>query len=172
MGIFDLFKQKRSPLNELQETKREVKEYVGSLQSVSTKLEEQFNQLEKLQNGDFDTWMEQSQKLLEKRLEETRKRSTMVSAFKPENLNDEEFKDQVRIATMNLGAMNAMIEMDLRDYSSHMNAFNKFCSSTTVSMQQSEQLINALPSLSDKLTELNLKIDSAISSLNMKDGEV
>jgi gliding motility-associated protein GldL len=73
-----------------------------------------------------------------------------------------QYQAQVQTVTKNLGALNAVYEMELQDANSHVKAMNKFYSSISTAMEsmaqaskESEQFKKELSSLTSNLTSLN-----------------
>lgn len=84
--------------------------------------------------------------------------SEMANASK----DAKEYHNQVVSVTKNLGALNAVYEMELQDANSHVKAMNKFYSSISTAMEsmaqaskESEQFKKELASLTSNLTSLN-----------------
>ena len=73
-----------------------------------------------------------------------------------------EYHMQVQSVTKNLGALNAVYEMELQDANSHIKAMNKFYSNLALSMdnmskaaEDAEQFKNEINSLTGNLSKLN-----------------
>ena len=73
-----------------------------------------------------------------------------------------EYHGQIQSITKNLGALNAVYEMELRDANSHLKAMNKFYSNLTVAMEsmsdaskESEVFKEQMQGLTTSLTSLN-----------------
>jgi len=73
-----------------------------------------------------------------------------------------EYHNQVQLVTKNLGALNAVYDMELQDANSHVKAMNKFYSSLTKTMesiseasQDTEKFKNEIQSLTSNLSRLN-----------------
>jgi len=73
-----------------------------------------------------------------------------------------EYHTQIQTITKNLGALNAVYEMELKDANSHLKAMNKFYSNLTLAMEnmadaskESEQFKSQMVKLTENLTTLN-----------------
>ncbi|MDH3708975.1 MAG: gliding motility protein GldL [Cyclobacteriaceae bacterium] len=73
-----------------------------------------------------------------------------------------QYHEQVQSVTKNLGALNAVYEMELQDANNHLKAMNKFYANISTAMdsmaeasQQSEQFKSQLSTLTGNLTRLN-----------------
>ncbi len=165
MGILDLFKTNKGKGNSLDEMKREIKKTSSELREVSEELKSHLERIEKFNNGNFKDWMNQLLEAYEKKRAEINQAAQAVAQFKPGEVKDEEFEKQVEIANKNLGAMNAVMEMDLMHANAQMQEFNKFFGEVNQSMNKSIQLLETLPVLADKLNQLEAKIDEVNPSV-------
>ena len=73
-----------------------------------------------------------------------------------------EYHSQVQVMTKNLGALNAVYEMELKDANSHLKAMNKFYSNLTTAMEgmadasrESQNFKNQMSQLTTNLSSLN-----------------
>jgi hypothetical protein len=165
MGILDLFKKKKDSLAFLQETREEINTHVNSLQTLSEELQIQIEALNQLTNGGFDKKATKMRDSLDTNQKAVSKACNMLEDFESNKLEGSP-KEQARIVTMNLGALNAVLEMELKDSNSHIKAFNKFTTNMTIKMENSELLIESIPFLTEKLSVLTTKIDLAVSKLD------
>jgi len=72
------------------------------------------------------------------------------------------YHSQIQSVTKNLGALNAVYEMELKDADSHLKAMNKFYSNLTSAMEnmadaskESEQFKSQMGKLTTNITSLN-----------------
>lgn len=73
-----------------------------------------------------------------------------------------EYHAQVQGVTKNLGALNAVYEMELQDANNHVKAMNKFYSNVTAAMESMAKAGEDTKKFSDQMSQLN----SNITSLN------
>ncbi|MFT5619372.1 MAG: hypothetical protein ACI85I_002615 [Arenicella sp.] len=172
MGILDLFRKKKEPLTLLIEAKEEISLQVGELKGLSEKLQMQVDSLAQLSEGSFESKLSNTHNSLEKSRKAISEVHAILSDFSYYESPKNDFEEQARIVGMNLGALNAVIEMELKDSNSHMKAFNKFCTNITSCMAESESLIESMPLLSEKLLSLNTKIDVVISDLETRESNL
>jgi gliding motility-associated protein GldL len=83
-----------------------------------------------------------------------------------------EYHAQVQNITKNLGALNAVYEMELADANNHLRAMNKFYSNLSSAMENmadaskdTEQFKNELAKLSGNLTKLNTVYGNMLSAM-------
>lgn len=83
-----------------------------------------------------------------------------------------EYHSQVQVITKNLGALNAVYEMELADANNHLRAMNKFYSNLSSAMENmadatkdTEQFKNELSKLSSNLTKLNTVYGNMLSAM-------
>ncbi len=72
------------------------------------------------------------------------------------------YHQQIQAVSKNLGALNAVYEMELKDANSHLKAMNKFYGNLSVAMQnmsdasqESENFKTEISKLTGNLTQLN-----------------
>lgn len=94
--------------------------------------------------------------------------SAMASASK----DAKEYHNQVQHVTKNLGALNAVYEMELQDANSHVKAMNKFYASISGAMdnmaqasKESEQFKKELSALTSNLSSLNNVYGSMLTAM-------
>jgi gliding motility-associated protein GldL len=73
-----------------------------------------------------------------------------------------EYHTQVQGVTKNLGALNAVYEMELQDANNHVKAMHKFYSNVTAAMESMAKAGDDTKKFSDQMNQLN----SNITSLN------
>lgn len=85
------------------------------------------------------------------------------------------FHGQVQTITKNLGALNAVYEMELKDANSHIKAMNQFYSNLTVAMgnmdeasKNSETFKQELTKLTGNLTSLNGVYGNMLAAMRIK----
>ena len=83
-----------------------------------------------------------------------------------------DYHAQVQTITKNLGALNAVYEMELKDANSHLKAMNKFYSNLTVAMEsmsdaskESKVFKEQMTSLTSNLTQLNKVYGNMLSAM-------
>lgn len=94
--------------------------------------------------------------------------SSMASA----TMDSQEYHSQIQNITKNLGALNAVYEMELQDANSHLKAMNKFYGNlssamenmTTVS-EDTEQFKNEMSSLTSNLNHLNTVYGNMLAAM-------
>jgi len=94
--------------------------------------------------------------------------SSMANATK----DAKEYHAQVQTITKNLGALNAVYEMELKDANSHLKAMNKFYSNLTTAMEsmseaskESTVFRDQMKSLTGNLTQLNKIYGNMLSAM-------
>ena len=82
------------------------------------------------------------------------------------------YHEQVQNVTKNLGALNAVYEMELQDANNHLKAMNKFYANISTAMdsmaeasQQSEQFKSQLSNLTGNLTRLNTVYGNMLTAM-------
>ncbi len=100
--------------------------------------------------------------------------SAMASASK----DAKEYHNQVQHVTKNLGALNAVYEMELQDANSHVKAMNKFYASISGAMdnmaqasRESEQFKKELSALTSNLSSLNNVYGSMLTAMRGGGGQ-
>lgn len=83
-----------------------------------------------------------------------------------------EYHGQVQNVTKNLGALNAVYEMELQDANSHLKAMNKFYTNLTGAMdgmskvgENTQQFTSELNKLTGNITSLNKVYGSMLSAM-------
>ncbi len=87
------------------------------------------------------------------------------------------YHEQVQNVTKNLGALNAVYEMELQDANNHLKAMNKFYANISTAMdsmaeasQQSEQFKAQLSNLTGNLTRLNTVYGNMLTAMQGTQG--
>lgn len=82
------------------------------------------------------------------------------------------YHEQIQVITKNLGALNTVYEMELRDANSHLKAMNKFYQNLTVAMEsmadaskESQTFKTQMTSLTTNLTSLNKVYGNMLSAM-------
>jgi len=88
-----------------------------------------------------------------------------------------QYHEQVQTVTKNLGALNAVYELELQDANSHLKAMNKFYANISTAMdsmaeasQQSEQFKTQLSNLTGNLTRLNTVYGNMLTAMQGTQG--
>ncbi len=88
-----------------------------------------------------------------------------------------QYHEQVQTVTKNLGALNAVYELELQDANSHLKAMNKFYANISIAMdsmaeasQQSEQFKTQLSNLTGNLTRLNAVYGNMLTAMKGTQG--
>ncbi len=88
-----------------------------------------------------------------------------------------QYHEQVQTVTKNLGALNAVYELELQDANSHLKAMNKFYANISTAMdsmaeasQQSEQFKTQLSNLTGNLTRLNTVYGNMLTAMHGTQG--
>jgi gliding motility-associated protein GldL len=86
--------------------------------------------------------------------------------------NTREYHEQVQNITKNLGALNAVYEMELQDANNHLKSMNRFYGSLTVAMQNltdaskdTEQFKNEVNGLTKNLHSLNTVYGNMLNAM-------
>jgi gliding motility-associated protein GldL len=69
-----------------------------------------------------------------------------------------EYHAQVQVITKNLGALNAVYEMELKDANSHLKAMNKFYSNLTVAMESMSDASKESKLFKDQMSQLTTNL--------------
>ncbi|GAA4831627.1 gliding motility protein GldL [Algivirga pacifica] len=88
--------------------------------------------------------------------------STAVTVLADASKDAKNYHEQIQAVSKNLGALNAVYEMELKDANSHLKAMNKFYGNLSVAMQnmsdaskESENFKTEISKLTGNLTQLN-----------------
>ncbi len=82
--------------------------------------------------------------------------SSMANAAK----DAKDYHAQVQLITKNLGALNAVYEMELKDANSHLKAMNKFYSNLTMAMESMAEASKESQTFKDQMTKLTGNLTS------------
>ena len=86
--------------------------------------------------------------------------ATALSDMANASKDAKEYHSQVQNVTKNLGALNAVYEMELQDANSHVKAMNKFYSNVTSAMEGMAEAAKNTDAFRQGMTSLNNNITS------------
>ena len=158
MKLFDLFSKKEDPLHELKQIKADMADYVTRLEQVSQSMTEQLESIQQLPIDNLPEKLENNLNVLYKNEAKLRETEQSIAELKSVKNGSEEFENQLDIVTKNLGAFNAVIEMELMDANSHFKLANKFFNHLTTLISDMQTFVKNIPNLDQKLATLDKRI--------------
>ncbi len=150
---------------------------INSLGQGLNRLSETTSQMADLSHAtvatqEYTTKVKSATTSLEKITEAYGKTVEAVTAFAGSTSDAREYHEQVQNVTKNLGALNAVYEMELQDANNHLKSMNKFYGSLTVAMENltdaskdTEQFKNEVTSLTKNLHSLNTVYGNMLNAM-------
>ncbi|WP_020529289.1 hypothetical protein [Flexithrix dorotheae] len=171
MGLFNLFSKKDS-FKEIKKLKIEIDDQVSRLENFSQTLANQLEAIKQVPLEQFEAKMKTIITSLSKNEEKFNNTEKSIETLKSMENGGEELENQVRIATMNLGALNAVMEMELKDANSNLKALNDSAYNITRPVVEMADLINEIPGFNEALLSLKGKMKAIEEYLEKQGGKV
>ncbi len=155
MGLLDIFFGRKKSLKQIN---KDLSSYTTRLERVSKSMTEQLEILNQQPLNQLPERIKDAVKILgndEDKLIKTER--SILELRKIEN-GGEEFDNQIRDITLNLGSLNAVIEMKLQDANDALKKVYKFYNDSIDPLSEIHLLAKQLPSLNNDLSSLRKKI--------------